>query len=444
MNINDLISMAVKNLKARKLRTFLTVLGVIIGSTSIIVMLSIGFGFQRINTQMYSSMGNLTILDLRKNFDYTEQTSNKMDKKLNDAAVAEVSKVEHVSSVMPIYSARASLSAGRYRNDWVSIVAIPPKVMSDFDFEISEGRLLSSADTKSAVFSGGVSKQFRDDKRPLANVEGKVNPLRTPIEISSIRLESANGMDSYSPIDEPEGPTFSKKLAVTGVLVENPNDWENFNTMYMSIDLLKDLVKQSAQVSKTAAQKFGEYNLIKVKVDDIKNVQAVQKTLKDMGYNASNIYAEIVESQNKTILIIQAVFGAISAVSFLVAAIGITNTMIMSIYERTREIGVMKVIGASISDIKKLFLFEAGFIGLLGGIIGVINSLILSTVFNILARGFISSQIGDMGIDPKISYIPFWLIVVALVFSSLVGVLAGYFPARRAMKLSALDAIRSE
>lgn len=444
MNINDLISMAVKNLKARKLRTFLTVLGVIIGSTSIIVMLSIGFGFQRINTQMYSSMGNLTILDLRKNFDYTEQTSNKMDKKLNDAAVAEVSKVEHVSSVMPIYSARASLSAGRYRNDWVSIVAIPPKVMSDFDFEISEGRLLSAADTKSAVFSGGVSKQFRDDKRPLANVEGKVNPLRTPIEISSIRLESANGMDSYSPIDESEGPTFSKKLAVTGVLVENPNDWENFNTMYMSIDLLKDLVKQSAQVSKTAAPKFGEYNLIKVKVDDIKNVQAVQKTLKDMGYNASNIYAEIVESQNKTILIIQAVFGAISAVSFLVAAIGITNTMIMSIYERTREIGVMKVIGASISDIKKLFLFEAGFIGLLGGIIGVINSLILSTVFNILARGFISSQIGDMGIDPKISYIPFWLIVVALVFSSLVGVLAGYFPARRAMKLSALDAIRSE
>lgn len=105
----------------------------------------------------------------------------------------------------------------------------------------------------------------------------------------------------------------------------------------------------------------------------------------------------------------------------------------------------MKVIGASIADIKKLFLIEAGFIGLLGGIIGVVFSLILSSVFNILAKGFLMSRFqlnGDF--DPKISYIPFWLILIALLFSCLIGILAGYFPAKRAMKLSALDAIRSE
>lgn len=446
MSINDLISMALKNLKSRKLRTFLTVLGVIIGTTSIIVMLSIGFGFQKINTAMYSSMGNLTILDLQKDFSAMdgESTIKTKEKKLNDAAVTEASRVDHVTSVMPIYKASATFKSGRYVNEWASIIAIPPKVMEDFDFKIQDGRLLGNGDTKHIVFSGGISKNFNDPKRMNIDASTKVDPMKSKIEISKINIEGAEMSGNFSEGDENK-PVYSEKVSVVGVLVENENDWQNYNTVYMPIDYLKKLVKDSAQFSNTASPKLNEYSLIKVKVDDIKNVKYVQETLKSMGYNASNIFAEILENQNKNILIIQAVFGAISAVSFLVAAIGITNTMIMSIYERTREIGVMKVIGASISDIKKLFLIEAGFIGLLGGIIGVILSLILSTVFNIIAKGFLLSKFPTIGdFDPKISYIPFWLILVALFFSCLIGILAGYFPAKRAMKLSALDAIRSE
>ena len=152
------------------------------------------------------------------------------------------------------------------------------------------------------------------------------------------------------------------------------------------------------------------------------------------------------ESTKKQTRIFQAIFGGIGAISFLVAAIGITNTMIMSIYERTKEIGVMKVIGASISDIEKLFLTEAGFIGFFGGLAGIIFSFILSILFNIIAKGFLLGMIGsdDMSLDAKISIIPFWLVVFALIFSTFIGVIAGYLPAKRAMKLSALDAIRSE
>ena len=116
--------------------------------------------------------------------------------------------------------------------------------------------------------------------------------------------------------------------------------------------------------------------------------------------------------------------------------------MVMSIYERTKEIGVMKVIGASLKDIKRLFLFESALIGLLGGVLGVALSLLLSFIANKFGGSFLS----NMGIPPgsKISIIPLWLIFSSMGFSAVIGVVSGYFPARRAMNLSALEAIRSE
>ena len=119
----------------------------------------------------------------------------------------------------------------------------------------------------------------------------------------------------------------------------------------------------------------------------------------------------------------------------MVAAIGIANTMMMSIYERTKEIGVMKVLGCSLRNIREMFLLEAAFIGLLGGIAGNILSFVMSAVINVV--------VGSSG-DSSISYIPWWLVLLSMAFAVLVGVLAGYFPAKRAMKLSPLAAIRNE
>ncbi len=134
---------------------------------------------------------------------------------------------------------------------------------------------------------------------------------------------------------------------------------------------------------------------------------------------------------------IQAVLGGIGAVSLFVAAIGITNTMMMSIYERTKEIGVMKVLGCDLRNIRTLFLMEAGFIGLIGGIIGLVLSFTISAVMNKLAQASEEYMNG-------ISYIPLWLSGLSLIFAILVGMIAGFFPARRAMKLSPLAAIRNE
>ena len=149
--------------------------------------------------------------------------------------------------------------------------------------------------------------------------------------------------------------------------------------------------------------------------------------------------AEYMEAMQKELLTVEAVLGGIGAVSLLVAAIGIANTMMMSIYERTKEIGVIKVLGCSLRNIKEMFLMEAAFIGFAGGLIGNMISFVISWLIN-----FMSGDGGLMGVEGNISYIPVWLVLVSLVFAVLVGMAAGYFPARRAMKLSPLAAIRNE
>ena len=175
-------------------------------------------------------------------------------------------------------------------------------------------------------------------------------------------------------------------------------------------------------------------------MDKIDNVTEIQKMINDMGYEAySN--ADWIQQQQQQMGLIQAVLGGIGAVSLLVAAIGIANTMMMSIYERTKEIGIMKVLGCNLGDIRMLFLLEAAFIGLIGGAVGLALSYGISVLLNnVLKLGEVMAGMEGAAI----SYIPPWLALASLGFAIVVGMLAGFFPSLRAMKLSPLAAIRNE
>ena len=140
---------------------------------------------------------------------------------------------------------------------------------------------------------------------------------------------------------------------------------------------------------------------------------------------------------------IQAVLGGIGAVSLLVAAIGIANTMMMSIYERTKEIGVMKVIGCDMGNIGGMFLMEAGYIGFFGGIAGIGFSYLISFIINTAASGG-GDVLGLGGGTGNISRIPLWLALLSVGFAILIGMISGFLPARRAMQLSPLAAIKNE
>ena len=171
------------------------------------------------------------------------------------------------------------------------------------------------------------------------------------------------------------------------------------------------------------------YSKLNVIVDEIENVADLQKEIGDMGYQtASN--SEWIAQQREQSRSQQAMLGGIGAVSLLVAAIGIANTMMMSIYERTKEIGVMKVIGCGLKDIQQLFLIEAGMIGFAGGLTGLALSLLVCFIINRVTGS-------------TTAVIPYWMYGTSIVFAILVSMLAGFAPSRRAMSLSALEAIRS-
>ena len=153
------------------------------------------------------------------------------------------------------------------------------------------------------------------------------------------------------------------------------------------------------------------------------------------------------EPMQETANMLQMVLGAIGGVAMLVSAINIANTMIMAIYERTKEIGIMKVLGCQVRDVKKLFLFEAGMIGLMGGLVGILVSYVASWAINKFGQPLFESLMSGMmgaGTESKFSQIPFWLPFLAAGFSIVVGVISGYFPAKRATKISAIEAMKTE
>lgn len=219
--------------------------------------------------------------------------------------------------------------------------------------------------------------------------------------------------------------------------------------IYTDVEILKTQLKRIYKKNPIPGQPVNKkgkpynyyvYDNAYVYVDDMNNVMEVQAAVTDMGYEAHSSMQWLEQAQEQMDMI-QAVLGGIGAVSLFVAAIGIANTMMMSIYERTREIGVLKVLGCALGDIRSMFLIEAGFIGLMGGAAGLLLSYGVSSLIN---KFLGSGLMGMGGGGGDISRIPMWLSAAAVGFAIVIGMLAGLFPALRAMKLSPLAAIRNE
>lgn len=434
MNSFDLFRMAFQNLWRRKLRTFLTILGVVIGTTSIVVMLSLGLGMKASNQQLIEQMGDVTAITVTplgadaNPFGRSSTNTRSSTKKgvLNKNAIESFKKLDGVIATTPVKNLQIGINYRRFQTS-AEIIGIDPAVMETMGYKVVEGRTLKNGDKMVAVFGGQIKGMFYDPKSPSGkNVQ--TDPMKDSYTISFQDYENKN------PKKYP--------IKVVGVMSE-----QNFTTAFnivMPISEVEKLEKLKPKLldARPGSDKklpAGTYNTVMVKVGDVKKVEAVQTAIKEMGFGTYSLKEEAKSFEQAT-NVLQAILGGIGGISLLVAAIGITNTMIMSIYERTREIGVMKVIGAAISDIKKLFLVEAGLIGLSGGIAGSIFSLLISLVLNTLfANSSMSSEFAS-----KISIVPIWLIMAALIFSSAIGLVSGYLPAQRAMKLSALEAIRTE
>ena len=456
MRLSDIGRMCIDNLKRRKGRTFLTVLGVFIGCTSIVVMVSIGAGMKESQDQMMSEMGDLSIIEVSQGM-----SENGTAAKLDDAAVKSFSEMDGVAAVLPKVSPdqlSISLKAGindRYSCDWATVVGVDISAMEDMGFELTDGKFPSS-NMDEAVGGQYLAYNFTDSLMPEGrnmvdrwsaydengNMTGDLPDPFFDILKTPVALEASGGEEGQTP--------YKKTINIVGTLKEDQGKgWETSDGIIMSIDAVKDLIAKATGNENVILS----YSTVNVKAADISQVAEIENSIKAMGYYTYSMQS-MRESMEKNARQVQLMLGGLGAISLFVAAIGITNTMIMSISERTREIGIMKALGCYLRDIRMLFLMEAGAIGLMGGVAGLIFSFIISMVINLFAMGalggggitgeiLLQSLVGGEGVT-RISAISPGLMLFAIVFSIFVGLVSGYYPANKAVKIPALEAIRRE
>lgn len=446
MNFLDIVLMSVGNLWRRKLRTLLTVLGVVIGATSVVVMLSLGIGLKASVMENEEQYGAMTEIEVSGS-GYMEGNSNaNSDLLLNDEALANFKNMEFVEKVHPKLFMSGTITQGKWTT-WVAVIGIDQEELDEI--EVGEGRVPTANSSKMELLIGNsIITNFSNEKT------GE-NPYWDTGELPDVDLMDKKMFTKFDSTYEtkPDGsqveiPAKKNIFPVAGIVAGGVEDYNNYSyNIYTNIDSLKAYLKKTYKGKAIPGQPLGKnnkplktlvYESMTVTVDDAENVDTVLTSIQDLGYQAySN--KEWLDQMEQQFKIIEAVLGGIGAVSLLVAAIGITNTMTMSTYERTKEIGVIKVLGCSLGNIRMLFLSEAAMIGLLGGILGLLFSGVVSIILNMIL-----GPLMELGDNVKVSQIPIWLGVSAIIFATLIGMVAGFFPAQRATKLSPLAAIRTE
>lgn len=449
MRFRDLLTMSLNNLRRRKLRTVLTVLGVVIGTASIVVMVSLGIGLKELNMEQISTWVSLTEVTVRQNYSMDGNGANE-DSYITDEAIKKFSRLDHVVSVSPTLRISAVIKQGPYICEYINIQGVSQETLAQIP--LAEGGHLPdpASGQMELIFGSKVAMDFSNSKTRKGYWDtGEIPELDMSQPFFVIFDQNAYYNSLYPSGDTSVKPPKKYMIPAAGVEEGGPDDYSRYcYSVYVNVEQLKDQLRKVFKKNPIPGQptnKKGKpytyfvYDNASVQVDDMDNVKEVQQAINEMGYQADSMI-EGIENQQKQANMIQAVLGGIGAVSLFVAAIGIANTMMMSIYERTKEIGVMKVLGCDMGSIRNMFLVESGFIGLVGGLVGIGLSYGISYLINNI------QGIGQTmsGMDGDISRIPVWLVGLAISFAIIVGMGAGFMPAMRAMRLSPLAAIRND
>ena len=461
MRFPDLLTMSFNNLRRRKLRTFLTVLGVIIGTASIVVMVSLGIGLNELQMESIESMGSLTTIEVSSPSMYggavysssgavAGSSQDTEPNYITDDVIRQFSRLDHVKAVSPVLQVSVIARQGVYECQYLTLMGVSQYYLQQIP--LSQGQIPGEGET-GLVIGNTVIRDFSNAKTgdgywqtgKLPEVDFMGKPLFVIFDMDAYYQSQGSSSADGNTVKPPK----KYLMEAVGMVKGGVDDWNSYSySVYTDVEGLKQQLRTVFRGGKAIPgqpvnQKgkpysYFIYNNAQVFVDDMEYVTEVQKKIGDMGYQ---VYSQMdwLESQKQQSNIAQAVLGGIGAVSLFVAAIGIANTMMMSIYERTKEIGVMKVLGCDMGNIRNMFLIESGCIGFMGGVVGIILSFTISAVINHFVGG---EQL--TGIAGNLSRIPPWLALAAVIFAVFVGMAAGFIPALRAMKLSPLAAIRNE
>jgi putative ABC transport system permease protein len=435
MKFVDLIALILENLARRKARVALTAVGVIIGTAAVVILVSLGVGLQRNAAEQLGGIGDLTLIQVYPSYGEFggpggREGGDALQSIISDQSLADMAAIPGVTAVIPrdSFQGPVQFTVGRLEG-WGQLMGAQADDLVTLGLKAQGGDVLLSRGT--VVVGSMVSQGFYDPYyRPGQEPAGPPELLNQQLKISLIKW-TEDGSEVRK----------SVQALVVGVLAESRSeaDW----SVYMPADEL--LAHNGWMLGRRVDRNRDGYQGVTVKVNRVDQALEVTDQIVALGYQAYTPQS-FVQGINSFFIVLQIVFGGVGAISLLVAAIGIANTMAMAILERTREIGLMKAVGATNRDVLSVFLGEAAGIGFLGGLGGVLTGWLLGQVLNALALAYFAGQSVQTGAPPPAVavYTPLWLPVFTLFFATVIGLLSGLYPALSAATLVPVAALKYE
>ncbi len=441
MKLIDLIRLVINNLNRRKARVGLTAIGVVIGTAAVVILVSLAIGLQmNANEQLYG-IGNLSQINVMPNYGGGEgggggpkvmvsgSTGSDM-LMLTNNAIKDLQAIPGVTAVIPREYLNANMIVGfKKMEGYSNMFGVAIDDLAILGLKADQG--VTTLSRASVVIGSQVALGFYDPNlRP-----GQEPPLPPDLYDQQIQVT----IIKY----DAQGNEIRKNvsLRVAGVLSETgaESDW----SMYLPLDQIASF-NEWANGTRVNRNKDG-YNEAIVIVDTPEKTIEVRDQIIAIGFQAYTML-DFVQGINNFYTILQVVLGGVGAIALLVAAIGIANTMAMSILERTREIGLMKAVGATNRDVLAIFLGEAAGIGFIGGAGGVLIGWLAGQGLNVVAVVYLAQQAAQQGgVPPSVAvYTPIWLPVFVLLFSVFIGMVSGLYPALRAATMIPVQALKYE
>jgi putative ABC transport system permease protein len=470
MKLPDLTELAVRNLRESLLRNSLTTIGISVGVASLVAMLSLGIGLQQLASRrlMKSGLFDTVVVTSRRdlrNFGREEERSGPAPAESRILDEPTRREIERLPNVLEAYPDIRFITELRYEDKphLTTVAALPASAKSNDAFDTVQGHFFSSDVAPEAILQKAFAEELLGKTPKPGLDETNVADLAAPLLGKELTMryaqrEAAQSAPSTEASDKNTssghqslaGAAYSvvsreQKLKIIGVADLDPESMRGPTRarVFLPLELAESLhVMQPTDLREIsrAATDQPVYSSVSVRVKNPSQVQKVEDAIKKMGFNTFSIL-DASRSIQQFFKVLDVFLGIFGSLALAVAFIGIVNTLVMAILERRREIGIMKAIGASDGDIKKLFFAEAGAMGILGGIVGVALGWAIGQVINLGTNVYLKRQ----SFPPEHFWsVPWWLIAFAMLFSFLVSLAAGLYPAGRAARLDPVQALRYE
>lgn len=479
MRAYDLIELAGRNLREAGLRNSLTTVGIGVGVASLVAMLSLGVGLQKLANRQLGRSGLFDTVVVTSRQDsrgprFTQAAPvTGQAKPLDDDARHHFEQMANVSEVYPNFSAVGDirLESNKNGNHYTVVGTLPQSAGTSESFDDVQGGFFSSANAQEAIILSDFGRELLDVPREPRGVDvkltrdqadqllGKYIVLRyhkrevgesAPLAGKTTKKgerdpDDADGDDPQTQDEQSYNLVPQQlKLKIVGVVSSEPNRGlrQGRTPVFLPLQLAEslDMVQAGELWSTLRPSQNKTYMALIVHVAKSKAVEQVEEDIKKLGFNTFSILdaSKGITRFFKVLDMFLAIFGSMA---LAVASLGIINTLVMAIMERRREIGIMKALGASDGDVKRIFFFEAGTMGLLGGAVGTGLGWTIGKLINLGANIWLQRQ----DVQPeKFWYVPLWLVIAALVFSVIVSLVAGLYPASRAARLNPVEALRHD